>query len=116
MKDEQNIIIYTIDGKASRVLYAKDGKLWLNQQQIAELFVTSKPNISMHIADALKNNELDRSSIVKNYLITAADGKRYYMAFYSLEMILAVGYRVRGVRCTQFRQQATKQFIFPNFG
>lgn len=109
MNDEQNIIIYkTIDGKASVALYARDGKIWLNQQQIAELFGTSVPNISMHIAGILKDNELDKNSVIKNYLTTASDGKQYDVVFYSLEMILAIGYRVRGVRGTQFRQWATR--------
>ena len=104
-----NIIIYnTIDGKASVALYAKDGKIWLNQQQMAELFATSKPNISIHISNILKEKELNRDSVVKDYLTTAADGKNYHVVFYSLEMILAVGYRVRGVRGTQFRQWATR--------
>ena len=75
MNDEQNIIIYrTADGRASVALYAKDGKIWLNQQQMAELFATSKPNISMHIANILKEKELNEISVVKNYLTTAADG------------------------------------------
>ncbi|MBP3715988.1 MAG: virulence RhuM family protein [Paludibacteraceae bacterium] len=109
MHSNPNIIIYnTIDGKASVALYAKDGKIWLNQQQIAELFGTSKANISMHIASILKDNELERDSVVKNYLTTAADGKQYDVVFYSLEMILAIGYRVRGVRGVQFRQWATR--------
>lgn len=107
--DQNNIIIYrTMDGKASVALYAKDGKIWLNQQQIAELFGTSKPNISMHIANILKDKELDMESVVKDYLTTAADGKQYNVVFYSLEMILAIGYRVRGVRGVQFRQWATR--------
>ena len=102
-----NIIIYnTADGKASVALYARDGKIWLNQQQMAELFGTSKANISMHIAGILKDKELTKDSVVQNYLTTAADGKRYNVVFYSLEMILAVGFRVRGVRGTQFRQWA----------
>ena len=109
MNDEQNIIIYrTADGRASVALYAKDGKIWLNQQQMAELFATSKPNISMHIANILKEKELTESSVVKNFLTTAADGKNYNVVFYSLEMIIAVGYRVRGIRGTQFRQWATE--------
>ena len=109
MNDEQNIIIYrTADGRASVALYAKDGKIWLNQQQMAELFATSKPNISMHIANILKEKELNKISVVKNYLTTAADGKNYNVVFYSLEMIIAVGYRVRGIRGTQFRQWATE--------
>ncbi len=109
MDEQQNIIIYrTADGKASVALYAKDGKIWLNQQQMAELFATSKPNISMHITNILKEKELTESSVVKNFLTTAADGKNYNVVFYSLEMIIAVGYRVRGVRGTQFRQWATE--------
>jgi hypothetical protein len=89
-------------------LYAKDGKIWLNQQQMAELFATSKQLISHHIANILKERELNEMSVVKQYLTTAADGKNYNVVFYSLEMIIAVGYRVRGVRGTQFRQWATE--------
>lgn len=74
---ESNIIIYnSIDGKASVALYAKDGKIWLNQMQMAELFATSVPNINIHISNILKENELDKNSVIKDYLITASDGKR----------------------------------------
>ncbi len=62
----------------------------------------------MHITSILNDNELERNSVVKNYLTTAADGKQYDVVFYSLEMILAIGYRVRGVRGVQFRQWATR--------
>ena len=90
MNDEQNIIIYrTADGKASVALYAKDGKIWLNQQQMAELFATSKQTVSYHIINVLKDKELVESSVVKEYLTTAADGKNYNVVFYSLEMIIA---------------------------
>lgn len=69
-----NIIIYnTDDGKASVSLYAKDGMVWMNQNQIAELFDTSKPNISMHISNILKEGEIRQDSVVKEYLTTAAD-------------------------------------------
>ena len=109
MDEQQNIIIYrTADGRASVALYAKDGKIWLNQQQMAELFATSKQTISYHIINILKEKELHENSVVKEYLTTAADGKNYNVVFYSLEMIIAVGYRVRGVRGTQFRQWATE--------
>lgn len=109
MNDEQNIIIYrTADGRASVALYAKDGKIWLNQQQMAKLFATSKQTVSYHISNILKERELSNDSVVKEYLTTAADGKNYHVVFYSLEMIIAVGYRVRGVRGTQFRQWATE--------
>ena len=82
MDNRQNIIIYrTTDGKASVALYAKDGKVWLNQQQMAELFATSKPNISMHISNILKDKELAEKSVVKKFLTTATDGKSYNVVF-----------------------------------
>ena len=105
----QNIIIYnTVDGKTSVSLLAKSGTVWMNQMQIAELFATSIPNISMHITNIFKENELDKNSVVKDYLTTANDGKNYNVAHYSLEMILAIGFRVRSKRGTQFRQWANK--------
>ena len=71
-----NLILYnTPDGKSSVALYAKDGSVWLNQKQLAELFDTSVPNISMHIANLLKEGELSENSVVKDYLTTASDGK-----------------------------------------
>ena len=109
MDEQQNIIIYrTADGHASVALYAKDGKIWLNQQQMAQLFATSKQTISYHISNILRDRELKENLVVKEYLTTAADGKNYNVVFYSLEMIIAVGYRVRGLRGTQFRQWATE--------
>ena len=86
MDEQQNIIIYrTADGRAQVALFAKDGKIWLSQQQMAELFATSKPNISMHIANILKEKELYKNSVVKEFLTTAADGKNYNVVFYSLK-------------------------------
>lgn len=109
MDSEQNLIIYnTEDGKASVALYAKDGDVWMNQQQLAELFDTSKQNISQHINKILEENELQENSVVKNYLTTAADGKNYDVTFYSLSMILAIGFRVRSKRGTQFRIWANR--------
>lgn len=108
-QSKKNIIIYnTIDGKASVSLYAKDGKIWMNQSQLAELFDTSVPNISMHISNILKEGELDANSVIKDYLTTAADGKEYNVTFYSLDMILAIGFRVRSKRGTQFRIWANR--------
>ena len=70
--NESNIIIYnTIDGKASVVLYARDGSVWMNQNQLAELFDTSVQNVCMHAANMLKDSELQRNSVIKNYLTTA---------------------------------------------
>ena len=109
LDESSNIIIYkTVDGKASVALYARDGKIWLSQQQMAELFATSKQVVSHHVINILKDKELNKDSVVKQYLTTAADGKEYNVVFYSLEMILAVGFRVRGVRGTQFRQWANR--------
>jgi hypothetical protein len=103
--EERSIIIYnTKDGKTSVSLLTKDSTVWMNQNQLAELFVTSVPNISMHISNILNENELIKNSVVKDYLSTATDGKEYNVTFYSLEMILAIGFRVRSNRGTQFRQ------------
>lgn len=108
--NEQNdIIIYrSKDGKVNVALMTRDGKVWLNQLQIAQLFGTSKQTISHHVAGILKDNELNKDSVVKCYLTTASDGRTYKVIYYSLEMILAIGYRVRGVRGVQFRQWATQ--------
>ena len=104
-----NLILYnTPDGKSSVALYAKDGSVWLNQKQLAELFDTSVPNISMHVSNVLRDGELSENSVVKDYLTTASDGKEYNVAFYSLEMIMAIGFRVRSKRGVQFRQWANR--------
>ena len=106
-EEENKIILYTTDDGRSQVsLMSRDGRIWLNQKQMAELFEVSKLDISMLIAKIFAEKELD-DSVVKSYLTTAADGKRYNVVYYALEMILAVGFRVRGVRGTQFRQWAT---------
>ncbi|HBK71217.1 MAG TPA: hydroxyacid dehydrogenase [Flavobacteriaceae bacterium] len=119
MSKENNIIIYnTIDGKVAVSLYAKDGVVWMNQNQISELFDTSRPNITMHIANILKENELQEISVSKDFLLTAKDSKQYKVTFYALDMILAIGYRVRSKRGTQFRIWATnnlKQFMVKGF-
>lgn len=116
---EDNIILYkTADGKSSVSLYAIEGNIWLSQNQLAELFATSKQNISLHIINILKDGELDPDSVVKDYLTTAADGKNYQVIFYSLEMILAIGFRVRSIRGTQFRQWANrnlKEYLVKGF-
>ena len=107
--EQNNIIIYnTEDGKAKVVLYAQDGNIWMNQNQMAELFDTSKQNIGQHIANILSDNELSENSVVKNYFTTASDGKNYNVTFYSLDMILAIGFRVRSKRGTQFRIWANR--------
>ena len=120
--DRQDIIIYnTADGKASVALYAKDGMVWMNQNQLAKLFDTSKQNIGQHIANILKEQELEKYSVVKNFFTTAPDGKKYSVTFYgvgSLEMVLAIGFRVRSKRGTQFRIWANhhlKEYMVKGF-
>lgn len=116
---EQNLLIYhTDDGKAAVSLYARDGNVWMNQSQLAELFATSKQNISLHINNILKEKELHLDSVVKDYLTTAADGKQYNTTFYALDMILAIGFRVRSPRGTEFRKWANthlKQYLVKGF-
>lgn len=117
--ETSEIIIYqTDDGKSSVTLLAKDGNVWMNQAQISELFNTSIPNISMHISNILQEGELDESSVIKDYLTTASDGKEYSVTFYSLDIILAIGFRVRSKRGTQFRMWANqnlKEFMIKGF-
>ena len=102
------LILYrSQDGSARIQLRAVDGSVWLSQAQMAELFDTSKQNISLHLKNIFADNELDESAVVKDYLTTAADGKAYGTRHYRLEAVLAVGYRVRSPRGVQFRQWAT---------
>lgn len=106
---QQNIIIYkTQDGRASVALYARDGEVWLSQKQLAELFATSRENITMHISNILRENELKENSVCKDFLLTASDGKNYRVTHYALPMTLAIGFRVSGARGTQFRQWANR--------
>ena len=98
-----NIILYTTnDGKARVELYEFGENLYLAQSAIAKLFATSRENITMHISNILKDGELSEYSVCKEYLHTAKDGKSYNTKFYSLEMILAIGFRVRSKRGVQF--------------
>lgn len=117
--EQDNIIIYnTDDGRAKVVLYAKDGNIWMNQGQIAELFDTSKQNVGQHISNILLEKELCENSVVKNFFTTASDGKNYNVTFYSLDMILAIGFRVRSKRGTQFRIWANhnlKEYMVKGF-
>ena len=105
-KEQHDIVIYSCpDGTTNVSLMTRYGKVWLNQSQISDLFGTSVQNVSYHIINILKDKELDEISVIKDYLITASDGKKYNVICYSLEMILAIGYRVRTIRGVQFQRQ-----------
>ncbi|MCQ9326884.1 virulence RhuM family protein [Neisseria dentiae] len=106
---ENDLILYTTqDGQAQFVLRELGGQLWLTQAEISELYQTTKQNISKHIKAIFDENELVESSVVNSQLTTAGDGKNYQTLLYSLPMVLAIGYRVRSTRGTQFRQWATR--------
>ena len=107
MNDE--LILYKSDDGQSEVqLRAEEGSAWLTQLEMAELFDSTKQNISLHINNILKEGELLELSVVKESLTPAADGKKYRTKLFNLHMILAVGYRVRSPRGTEFRQWATR--------
>lgn len=100
------ILYSTEDGQAAIQLRAEEGTVWLTQAQMAELFDTTKQNVSLHMRNILAEGEVGQS-VVKESLIPATDGKRYRVKTYNLDAILAVGYRVRSPRGVQFRRWAT---------
>jgi len=102
------MLIYR-DGSLNLQVRLDGQTVWLTQAGMAELLQTSVPNVNIHIRNILKEGELEQEAVVKEYLITAADNKNYRTKHYNLDMILAVGYRVRSARGTQFRQWATAQ-------
>ena len=86
----------------------EDETVWLTQNQMVNLFDATKQNISLHINNIFNEGELQRNSVVKEYLTTASDGKKYKTNFYNLDVIISVGYRVKSMRGTQFRIWANK--------
>lgn len=113
------LILYTTeDGDTHVRLRAGGGTVWLSQMELAELFQTTKQNVSLHIKNVLAERELVEDAVVKDYLTTATDGKKYRVKAYNLDMILAVGYRVKSLRGTQFRQWATthlREYLIKGF-
>lgn len=104
-----DLILYTSeDGKTRMNLRVDGDSIWLTQLELAELFQTTKQNVSLHAGNIFGDGELEADSVVKESLTTAADGKRYRTKLYNLELILAIGYRVRSPRGVQFRQWATR--------
>ncbi|WP_373652940.1 virulence RhuM family protein [Schlesneria sp. DSM 10557] len=117
-----DLILYTSeDGQARLELRVTDGTIWLTQLEIAELFQTTKNNISLHTKSIFKEGELTREATVKDHLTVQSEGKRNVkrtISYYNLDLILAIGYRVRSPRGTQFRQWATthlREFIVKGF-
>ena len=104
------IILYqTEDGNTRLEVKLENNTVWLTQQQIADLFQSSKQNVGQHLKNIFQDGELTENSVVKNFFTTAADGKGYRTNFYNLDAIIAVGYRVKSQRGTQFRIWATQR-------
>ena len=116
---ESQVEIYqTKDKQAEIAVKFEQETVWLTQQQMASLFGQTKQNISLHINNCFKDKELDKKSVVKDYLTTASDGKQYKTSHYNLDVIISVGYRVKSQRGTQFRIWATqrlKEYIVKGF-
>jgi prophage maintenance system killer protein len=105
---ENKIVLYKSPNGNIDLKVSFDGKtVWLSQKQIAELFNKNIPTINEHIKNIFKTNELNENSVVRKFRITADDGKEYLTNFYSLDMIISVGYRVNSVKATEFRIWAT---------
>jgi len=115
MSEEQKtpggaVTLYQTDDGRSRIAVRLVGEtVWLNQNLMAELYQTTKQNISLHVRNIFAEGEWDSNSVVKEYLTTAADGKQYSVKYYNLDVILAVGYRVKSTAATRFRQWATER-------
>ena len=120
MEEENNkILIYTgADGLTKIDVKLEEETLWLTQAQMCELYQTSKANVSEHIKHIFEEGELQEDSVVRKFRTTASDGKSYLTNYYNLDMIIALGYRVRSIIATRFRQWATqrlKEYITKGF-
>ena len=117
--DKHNIIIYQSEDGITKIdVTFENDTVWLSQQQIVELFKSSKSNISEHIKHIFEDGELDKDSVVRKSRTTASDGKNYNTNYYNLDMIIALGYRVRSNIGTHFRKWATerlKEYMIKGF-
>ncbi|MFN0140070.1 MAG: virulence RhuM family protein [Pyrinomonadaceae bacterium] len=118
-ENSSEILIYQApDGITKVDVVVEDETVWLNQSQLTDLFQTTKQNISLHIRNIFEEGELVENSVVKEYLTTARDGKRYQTQYYNLDVIISVGYRVKSHVGTHFRQWATqrlREYIIKGF-
>ena len=116
---EGNFLFYqTEDGKTHVRVILDAGTVWMSQKIMAALYDTSVANVNIHLRNLFEENELRHEAVVKDCLITASDGKNYQTKCYNLDVILAVGYRVRSARGTQFRRWATqtlREFLVKGF-
>lgn len=119
MDEQKRIIIYTDESGSTKIdVKLEDETLWLTQAQMCELYQTSKSNVSEHIKHIFGEGELQENAVVRKFRTTASDGKTYLTTHYNLDMIIALGYRVRSIIATRFRQWATirlKEYITKGF-
>jgi len=109
-ESEDRIVIFKTDNEKISVDVRFDEEtVWLTLDQIAVLFERDKSTISRHIKNVFDEGELEEKSVVANYATTATDGKTYQVNYFNLDVIISVGYRVKSLRGTQFRQWATKR-------
>ena len=109
MEQNNEIILFETSDKKVTLSVPMDGDtVWLSQAQMAELFDTTKQNVSLHANNCFKEGELNKKSVVKDFLTTASDGKNYKTKYYNLDVIISVGYRVKSKRGIEFRQWASK--------
>ena len=103
---EAEVVLYQPDSRIHIEVLVEGETVWLTQQQMSELFSTTRNNITLHIRNIFKEGELNEDSVCKESLRTAADGKKYRTKFYNLDVIISVGYRVKSIVGTKFRQWA----------
>lgn len=119
MNENSEVIIYQSEDGETRIDVKFIGEtVWLSQQQLCELYKSSKANVSEHIKHIFEDGELDEESVVRKSRTTAADGKSYNVTYYNLDMIISLGYRIRSVIATHFRRWATerlKEYIIKGF-
>ena len=107
-KENEIVLFETEDAKVRLTVPIQEDTVWLTQAQMTELFDTSKQNVSLHINNCFKEGELDKDSVVKDFLTTASDGKNYKTKYYNLDVIISVGYRIKSQRGIEFRRWANK--------
>ncbi len=106
IEEKGEIVLYQPDDNVRLEVRLQDDTVWLTQQQMTELFKTTKQNVSLHINNIFREGELTQNSVVKESLTTAVDGKNYRTKYYNLDVIISVGYRVKSPVGTRFRQWA----------
>ena len=118
-KNNSQFIIYQAESGETKIdVRLEDETVWLTQKLMAKLFDTSVPNINIHLKNCYEDGEINENSVIKDFLITAEDGKNYKTKFYNLDAIISIGYRIKSKTATHFRKWATmrlKEYIVKGF-